>query len=233
MAFPCRFLNFGICASKIMMLEFCFGLMCINLYMGLGSGLQVSANVVVTVWPSVGIHNAQFDIHQWNSHHGISDQAIPLELLSNGTRPGRWLKPDANLFSLIPEDPKRPGFADLTWFKTSTDMAKLTAQYTATANLVGRNNYDLILCFAGNEWPTYLGWAQNKSSIPTNVEGAAEIIVAFVTELYRASDGILPKYIEPVNEPNGQGISCCANTTLINNYQRTVSVVYKLVDIPD
>ena len=75
-----------------------------------------AAAATVTVYGrlplSIGGRPTRFDIHAWNSHHGLSDQHGADELLALGTRPGRWLKPDVlsgRVFATFAkEDPGRP-----------------------------------------------------------------------------------------------------------------------------
>lgn len=143
----------------------------------------------------------------------------------------------------MPEDPQRPGFADLSWFQTSDTMAaqvavRLTrptvdpfltsnstqaAKFNSSAAGVGRQTYSLILCFGAMAWPGYLGWDPKTSTLPNNSAGAAEMIVAFISELYQGSGGLLPAYLEPVNEPNGGKIASGANSTKVKEYEVVVA----------
>ena len=104
---------------------------------GISIDPAIDCDVQVTVY-SNACSTTPFKLKKWNSHHGSSDQLGQAEMRALGTRAGRWLAPEQALFPLVPEDPGRPGYADLGWLRTSPAMSDLVVKLNTSAGVVGR-----------------------------------------------------------------------------------------------
>jgi hypothetical protein len=177
----------------------------------------------------LGNSTSAFNLHRWNSHHGVDDE-YPNITKALQTRPGRWLKPEVNVFPQVPEDSQRPGYADLSFLQKESTM-KVFAKFNESMQFWGRNNFDLILALEADKWPTYMGWSHAKT-LPDNLDAASELVAAFVAAMINSTAAggvyVLPRYVEPVNEPDAR-VSHGANASQIQEYQQLVLTKLRVV----
>ncbi len=188
-----------------------------------------ASEVSVTIDPSsllvygVGDNSAtsaQFNAKVWSSHHGSADGLAAKRLLMLGTHAGRSLKADESVFPDVPEDPSRPGHAQVNYLRKPGVVTHIAAQINQSISLYGADQYQLIMALSAKKWPSYMTHPGAASPLPPNVDAAAELVVEFVAAISEQSGGYLPVYFESVNEPNTMTFS--ANATLVDIYQTAV-----------
>ena len=143
-----------------------------------------------------------YEWKKWGGHHGFDSAQDANELLNLTAFANRWLKPDAAYFPSVPEDPKRPGYADLSWFNDPKNQEIVLGAFPQYLQEYGRD-LQLIYCIGGNNWPPYMLNASNTSiKIPFNWDAGSELITESLQVIFN-NQSILPKYFEPLNEPYG------------------------------
>jgi len=116
---------------------------------------------------------------------------------------GRSLGPVKSVARSLKEDPKRPGFADLSSLKAK----KLPVPGERFVRDLGPN-LDVAAHGNHNAYPAYMGKYQLEGAdyhgmpewIPENVDAAAELAAAVLK--YNYTDFDRPRYFEPLNEPH-------------------------------
>eukprot|EP01084_Bolivina_argentea_P192429 330344_1 len=152
-------------------------------------------------------YESQFNYTKWSPHHALADESTRDSDLckSVNTFASRWLNPDQNYFQLIPEDPNKSGYADLSWFNDSKNFDLILQGYPQYLKRYGNiDNADLIYCIGGVTWPSFMLNASDPNEvIPNNFDAATELITSSLNVIYQQT-GHLPKYFEPMNEPNNK-----------------------------
>ncbi len=115
---------------------------------------------------------------------------------------GRAFGPVKYMASNLPEDPRRPGYADLSSLRNKNIQISDGEFYKDFGP-----NLDVVAHGSPNEFPEYMGKyfrgkseaSSNKQWLPRNIDASAELAAAVLK--YNYSEFDRPKYYEPINEP--------------------------------
>lgn len=116
---------------------------------------------------------------------------------------GRSLGPVQQVAANLPEDPKRPGYADLSFLKDKKHPKpgeRFYRDFGPNLDVAAHGNH--------NAYPTYMGKHAHEDAdyhgtpewIPANLDAAAELAAAVLK--YNYTDFDRPRYFEPLNEPH-------------------------------
>ncbi|MEO0795503.1 MAG: beta-agarase [Verrucomicrobiota bacterium] len=134
----------------------------------------------------------------------MSGEGVYDELVNElGVTFGRQLGPVKWTASQLPEDPERPGYADVSSLKDRKLPKPGEAFYEAY-----KPNLDVAAHGNHNAYPEYMGKYELEGAnyhgdpewIPENIDAAAELAAAVFQ--YNYTDFDRPKYFEPLNEPH-------------------------------
>ncbi|MEN8862245.1 MAG: beta-agarase [Lentimonas sp.] len=143
------------------------------------------------------------------SDHGTGfDQRVPEEIYEYlvhdlGISFGRQLGPVKWTASTLPEDPKRPGYADVTKLENQRlpkPGAQFVKDFGPNLNVAAHGNH--------NAYPEYMGQYALEGAnyhgktewVPENIDAAVELAAAVFK--YNYNDFDRPKFYEPLNEPH-------------------------------
>lgn len=169
----------------------------------------------------LGDHGTDFD-QRMKKGEGVYDYLVH-EL---GVSFGRSLGPVKYIAKTIPEDPDRPGYADLSSLKNK----KLNPPGEQFLNDFGPN-LDVASHGNHNAYPEYMGkhfkgttdHPEHPAYLPENIDAAAELAAAVMK--YNYTDFDRPKYYEPLNEPHWEFFS---DPHLAEWHLKTMEKVHKL-----
>ncbi|XP_071114082.1 beta-porphyranase A-like [Haliotis cracherodii] len=176
-------------------------LVCFTLSLSI-DGLYSEATVTIhPQWLAQG-GSARYDSNRWNKHNGLDSTSLIPNCRSIRTDSGRWNNRDYNdrLFQDWPEDPNRSGYPDPNYLKNATKQKELFSLYLANINSGYEN--DVIMMSRALNWPNWMNQSEHEGQFPNNVDAAAELVMLMVQGVNDFTEGQMPAYIEPINEPD-------------------------------
>ncbi|XP_046543679.1 uncharacterized protein LOC124253867 [Haliotis rubra] len=183
----------------------------------------VYSDTTVTIhpqWLAQG-GSARYDSNRWNKHNSLDQEDIIPKCRNLRTDAGRWNNNGLSyqLFADWPEDPNRRGYPDPNYLKNATKQKEVFSLYLDNINSGYEN--DVIMMSEGlGIYPSWLNQSEHAGQFPNNVDAAAEFMMLMVQGVYDFTNGRIPPYIEPMNEPDPK--SSILNFT-------TVALFHKLV----
>lgn len=116
---------------------------------------------------------------------------------------GRSLGPVQYIAKTLPEDPKRPGYADLSSLrkkKLPKPSGDFYEQFGPNLNVAAHGNHNAYPAYMGKHFQDDADYHGTPEWIPENIDAAAELAAAVMK--YNYTDFDRPKYYEPLNEPH-------------------------------
>ncbi|XP_067675617.1 uncharacterized protein [Haliotis asinina] len=182
----------------------------------------VYSDTTVTIYPQwlAQGRSVVYETDRWNKHNGLEPESLMADCRSIGTDSGRWIHEDYNnrLFQDWPEDPNRSGYPDPTYLKNATKQQGYFSTYLA--NIESGYTNEMVMMARAHNWPTWINQSEHDGQFPNNIDAAAEFILLMVQGVYDYTNGEIPPYFEPINEPDAK--------YYIWNFT-TVAIFHKLV----
>ncbi|XP_046543667.1 beta-agarase-like [Haliotis rubra] len=147
--------------------------------------------------------SARYDSNRWNKHNSLDQEDIIPKCRNLRTEPGRWNNNGLTyqLFADWPEDPNRRGYPDPNYLKNATIQKEVFSLYLDNINSDYEN--DMIMTSGAlGIYPSWLNQSEHAGQFPNNVDAAAEFMMLMVQGVYDFTNGRIPPYIEPINEPD-------------------------------
>ncbi|XP_067675731.1 beta-porphyranase A-like [Haliotis asinina] len=168
--------------------------------------------------------SARYDSNKWNKHNGLDQEYLIPKCRDLRTDAGRWNDNDLHndnhrLFEDWPEDPNRRGYPDPNYLKNATKQKELFSVYLANINSGYEN--DMIMMAEALFYPSWMNQSEHAGQFPNNVDAVAEFMMLMVQGLYDFTDGRIPPYIEPMNEPDPE--SNILNLTIAALFHKLVA----------
>ncbi|XP_046545281.1 uncharacterized protein LOC124255411 [Haliotis rubra] len=157
----------------------------------------------VTIYPEYLVQGGKtnFDPDRWNGKMGLDNHYTLDNVKKTGARTGRWITSDLNYFDKVTEDPNRKGYPDPAFFQNKQFQHNLVEKYIYNLNTYGKQR-PIMLELSGTLWPHWMDKSAHKGHFPNNLDAVAETISLHVQAIYNGSNGAVPPYFEPINEPN-------------------------------
>ncbi|XP_067675705.1 uncharacterized protein [Haliotis asinina] len=172
------------------------------------SAISVYSYTTVTIhpqWLAQG-GSARYDSNRWNKHNSLDHEDYISKCRSFRTDAGRWNNNGLTyqLFANWPEDPNRSGYPDPNYLKNATKQKEVFSLYLDNINS-GYENDMIMTSGALGIYPSWLNQSEHSGQFPNNVDAAAEFMMLMVQGVYDFTNGRIPPYIEPINEPDPKG----------------------------
>ncbi|XP_048238434.1 beta-porphyranase A-like [Haliotis rufescens] len=174
----------------------------------------------VTIYPEYLVQGGRtnFDPDRWNGKMGLDNPSILPYVKKTGARTGRWLNSDLGYFDKVTEDPKRTGYPNPAFFQDPQFQHNLVEKYLDNLNGYGKHR-PIMLELKGYQWPHWMDTSEHKGNFPNNLDAAAETISLFVQAIHNGTNGAVPPYFEPINEPNTLAKLDVNWTTIVNVFE--------------
>ncbi|XP_067676302.1 beta-porphyranase A-like [Haliotis asinina] len=166
--------------------------------------------------------SARYDSNRWNKHNSLDQEDYISKCRSFRTDAGRWNNNGLSyqLFADWPEDPNRSGYPDPNYLKNATKQKEVFSLYVDNINSGYEN--DMIMMSEGlGIYPSWLNQSEHSGQFPNNVDAAAEFMMLMVQGVYDFTNGRIPPYIEPMNEPDPK--SNILNFTTVAQFHKLVA----------
>ncbi|XP_046583813.1 uncharacterized protein LOC124290996 [Haliotis rubra] len=182
--------------------------------------LQCVAGYTVTIYPEYLVQGGRtnFDPDRWNGKMGLDSKGSLPYVKKTGARTGRWLNSDLSYFDKVTEDPKRKGYPNPAFFQNKQFQQQLVEKYLDNLNRYGKDK-PIMLELKGYLWPPWMDTSAHNGHFPNNLDAAAETISLHVQAIYNGTNGAVPPYFEPINEPNTLGKLDVDWTTIVNVFE--------------
>ncbi|XP_046543647.1 uncharacterized protein LOC124253839 [Haliotis rubra] len=172
-------------------------------FLAIGSVFSDTTVTIYPQWLAQG-RSVRYETDRWNKHNGLEPESLMADCRSIGTDSGRWLNRDLNdrLFQDWPEDPNRSGYPDPNYLKNATKQQELFSTYLA--NIKSGYKNEMVMEAKAEYWPSWINQSEHEGQFPNNIDAAAEFIMLMVQGVYDYTNGEIPPYFEPINEPDAE-----------------------------
>ncbi|XP_067675299.1 beta-porphyranase A-like [Haliotis asinina] len=165
----------------------------------------VYSDTTVTIYPQWLAQggSVRYDSNRWNKHNSLDHQDVITKCRNLRTDAGRWNNNGLRyqLFADWPEDPNRSGYPDPNYLKNVTKQKEVFSVYLDNINSGYEN--DMIMMSEGlSIYPSWMNQSEHAGQFPNNIDAAAEFMMLMVQGVYDFTNGRIPPYIEPMNEPD-------------------------------